>query len=127
MTMLDGRLHCRFEFDGTAYEYHGEGGHYEYKQVKNHAGLSMLQIPGAVAIGDVDAVLAMVWLAKRFAGEDPAWSELAEQMTDPQAVISTIEHAEPVTSPEPKPTPKGRKAPPVPTAAVVEAEPAPAS
>lgn len=121
---LDGRIHCRFEFDGKSYDYHGEGGFTEYKLVKVRAGLSLLRLPDAVVMGDVDALLALVWLGMRAAGEDVSWDEVADRLTDPQALVSTIVPIDPPAEPKPAVKPKGRKAVAEPAD---DAEPAPAT
>lgn len=122
MTIPDIRMHCRFDLSGTTYEYHGEGLYPEFKQVMDNTGFTLLQLPDAVARGNADALLAVAWLAKRAAGEDPQWAELAPTF-DPTTMLCTLEHAPPAEDSAPEPEkPKAPKR----AAAVDKSEPAPA-
>lgn len=115
----------RFVFDGQEYAYLGYIGAADALLIKQHAGLSVLGFLGGIVTADPGALVAMVFLAKRQAGEDVVWDELVEQMTGENDLMALVNSVVPLAPADAKPARKTRS-----KTADVEAaveEPAPAA
>lgn len=67
----------KFVLDGTDYEVDLDHiSVLEMRQLKEKAGLAVASLAVGIVQGDVDALCAMVWLAKARAGEKLRWSDL---------------------------------------------------
>lgn len=90
------RDHFRFTFDGTQYEYHGYVGAPDAILLKQHAGLSVLSFLQGITQGDADALVGLVFMAKRHVGELVLWDELVEQMVGENDLLALVESIETV-------------------------------
>lgn len=110
----------RFVVAGTKYEYKGYLSAADALLIKKHAGLTALDLFDGLSVGDPGAVVGIVFITKRQAGERATWDEVVAQIDgedDLLAVIASFESIDVDTAPA---TTKGAK----PRARTPEADPA---
>lgn len=111
------RPRWRFKFDGADYRYEGYVGAPDAILLKQHAGLGVLSLFQGIGVGDPAALVGMVFLARRHAGENVTWPELVEAMVGENDLVALVNSMEPITDepvdepvePPVEDKPKGRK------------------
>jgi hypothetical protein len=100
------RPHWRFPFGGTVYEWHGHVGGVDALLIKDKADLTPVSLYAGVLTGEPYAIVALVFLAKRQAGEKVTWEELLEQFEGdddvfgfPQRVTNLETNPDPAVDP----------------------------
>lgn len=119
--MADNEIRDQFRFTvaGTKYEYKGYLSAADALLIKKHAGLTALELFTGLATGDPGAVVGIVFVAKRQAGEKVTWDEVVEQIDgedDLLSVIGSFEAIETDTAPAQARKPRARKEEPAPAA-----------
>jgi hypothetical protein len=71
----------KFEVDGTKYQFNeGRLLGVEASAVKKNTGLTIVDFLNGIIGGDPDALIGMVFIAKKRAGEPVKWNELSETL-----------------------------------------------
>lgn len=100
--------------EGVVYEFDGD--HLllaEAREIKNHTGMSVPKWSAGIDEGDVDAIQALIYLAKKRAGETLRWSDLetldyADIDLEPMDEEEEVAEGEPEAAQQPvDPTPPG--------------------
>jgi hypothetical protein len=110
------RTTISFEAAGRKYTYGGYLGAADALLVKKHAGMSALEMFSGIFTGDPGSLVALVFLAKRQAGERITWDEtvalldgeddlmaLVASMSSPEDEAPAEEEKAPKASPPAKP------------------------
>jgi hypothetical protein len=113
------RTQCRFTLGDQTYEYHGHLSAADALLIRQHAGLSSLEWAAALQMGDVAALVGLVLITKRQAGERVTWDEVVESISGDDDVWSLFASVEPLAVEEAPARKVGRK-----RTAKDEAEPA---
>lgn len=103
------RSQWRFTFDGTEYTYHGYVGAPDAILLKKHAGLGVLSFWQGIIDGDPGALVGLVFIAKRHAGETVAWDDLVEAMVEDNDLIALVSSIRPVDDDAPVEAPVEQK------------------
>lgn len=117
------RTQFRFTVGGQDYKYLGYLGAADALLIKQHAGLSLMGFLGGVMTADPAALVALVFLAKRQAGERVTWDEVVTQLDGEDDLMALVETLRPIEDGDKRPAEKARKRTPK-TEPVEEPEPA---
>lgn len=96
----------QFEFGGQEYRYLGYLGAADALLIKRHAGLSITTFFNGILVGDPAALVAVVFLAKRQAGESVTWDELIEQMDGENDLLALVDTIKPIRTEATEPAQK---------------------
>lgn len=105
------RDQVRFTTGGQTYEYRGYLGAADALLIKQHAGLTASALFTGLVMGDPAALVALVFLAKRQAGETVTWTEVVEQLDGEDDLHALIASIEPIVDEPPAPARKVDKKP----------------
>jgi hypothetical protein len=94
------RTQFRFELGGTKYEYKGYLSAADALLIKANTGLTALSLFTALPMGDPGAMVALVFLAKRQAGERVTWDDVVAQIDGDDDLWALLDTLEPITAPE---------------------------
>ena len=94
------RTQYRFELGGTTYEYKGYISAADALLIKQHAGLTVLQMFMGLPMGDPGAMVGLVFITKRQAGEKVTWDEVVEQIDGDDDLFALLGSMEPIEADE---------------------------
>lgn len=94
------RNQYRFELDGKTYEYKGYLSAADALLVKQHTGLTIVQMFTTLQYGDPGALVALVFITKRQAGERVTWDDVVDQIDGNDDVFALLDSMEPIAAPE---------------------------
>jgi hypothetical protein len=94
------RNQYRFELGGTTYEYKGYLSAADALLVKQHTGLTIVQMLTTLQYGDPGALVALVFITKRQAGERVTWDEVVAQIDGNDDVFALLDSMKPIEAPE---------------------------
>lgn len=107
------RTQFRFELGGTTYEYKGYLSAADALLIKANTGLTALSLFTALPTGDPGAMVALVFLAKRQAGERVTWDEVVAQIDGDDDLWALLDSLEPIAAAEEPAQKVALKQPPV--------------
>jgi hypothetical protein len=94
------RTQFRFELGGVKYEYKGYLSAADAILIKQNTGLTALSLFQALPMGDAGAIVALVFLAKRQAGERVTWDEVVDQIDGDDDLWALLDTLEPINADE---------------------------
>jgi hypothetical protein len=94
------RTQYRFELGGTTYEYKGHISAADALLIKQHAGMTVLEMFMGLPMGDPGALIGLVLITKRQAGEKVTWDEVVEQIDGENDLFALLGSMEPIEAPE---------------------------
>lgn len=94
------RTQYRFELGAETYEYKGHMSAADALLIKQHTGMTVLEFFMGLPAGDISALIALVLITKRQAGEKVTWDEVVEQIDGDDDVFALLGSVEPIESPE---------------------------
>lgn len=99
------RSQYRFTLGGKTYEYRGHLSAADALLIKRHTGMTTLEMFAGLTVADPAAMVGVVFLAKRQAGERVTWDEVVEQIDGDDDIWALLDSMEPIAAEPPAKAP----------------------